>query len=45
MYYGGLSQSESATQLGVALGTLKSRVRAGMNRLADLLDELEVGEP
>ncbi len=40
MYYGGLSQSESATQLGVALGTLKSRVRTGMAQLAGLLEEL-----
>jgi RNA polymerase sigma-70 factor (ECF subfamily) len=37
MYYGGLSQSEAAEQLGVALGTFKSRVRAGMGQLATLL--------
>jgi RNA polymerase sigma-70 factor (ECF subfamily) len=38
MYYGGLSQSEAAERLGVALGTLKSRVRAGMSQLATLLE-------
>jgi RNA polymerase sigma-70 factor (ECF subfamily) len=39
MYYGGLSQSEAATRLGLALGTLKSRVRAAMGRLGQVLGE------
>ena len=43
MYYGGLSQSEIATRLGVAHGTLKSRVRVGMSQLAGMLEELAQG--
>jgi RNA polymerase sigma-70 factor (ECF subfamily) len=39
-YWGGLSQSEIAERLQIPLGTVKTRTRAALARLADTLEEL-----
>jgi RNA polymerase sigma-70 factor, ECF subfamily len=38
-YYGGFTQSELSEHLSVPLGTIKSRMFAGLQRLGDLLGE------
>jgi RNA polymerase sigma factor (sigma-70 family) len=43
-YYGGYTQSELAERLGQPLGTIKSRMFAGLSRLRDLLEEPAAGE-
>ena len=41
-YYGGFTQSELAERLGQPIGTIKSRMFGGLNRLRELLGESEV---
>ena len=40
-YYGGFSQSELAERLGVPLGTIKSRMFAGLARMRETLGDAE----
>jgi RNA polymerase sigma-70 factor (ECF subfamily) len=42
-YFGGLSQSEIAARLGEPLGTIKTRVRAGMQKLRETLQPFVLG--
>jgi RNA polymerase sigma-70 factor (ECF subfamily) len=42
-YYGGLSHTEIAKQLGEPVGTIKSRMRMGLMKLRDLLKTVEEG--
>ncbi|HET9014734.1 MAG TPA: sigma-70 family RNA polymerase sigma factor [Thermomicrobiaceae bacterium] len=41
-YFGGLTQSEMAARLDIPLGTVKTRVRTALRRLAQILEDAEV---
>jgi RNA polymerase sigma-70 factor (ECF subfamily) len=41
-YWGGMSQSEIADFIGIPLGTVKTRTRSGLARMADLLEGEEL---
>ncbi len=43
-YYGGFTQSELADRLGQPIGTIKSRMFAGLSRLRDLLADADTGK-
>jgi RNA polymerase sigma-70 factor (ECF subfamily) len=43
-YYGGFTQSELAARLGQPVGTIKSRMFAGLGRLRDLLVDVQPKE-
>jgi RNA polymerase sigma factor (sigma-70 family) len=44
-YYGGFTQSQLAERLGEPIGTIKSRMFAGLARLRELLSDERQGDP